>query len=304
MISVSVIIAAYNASATISRAMESCLNQESLSPLEVIVVDDGSTDGMAAILERYADDNRVKVIHFSVNRGPSSARNAGIQEASGQFIALLDADDFMDSNRLTEQLAMFEPGELKPGAVISWTREIDDKGNFIRDNKFTLAENKEDQIRQIFLGEVGAITPTFMIQKAILDVVGLFDEDLRYREDSDFLLRIIDSYGIEVSRKPLVTRMVNPTGLSRSVSEREFLRHRRLFFAKECRLYPFLESLHEKYWSKSYYILGRLLLEREPRHALGYFRKSLKYRFRLKTAMGYLLAACYCAGMGQCRQRP
>lgn len=299
MTSVSVVIATHNSSATINRAIESCLSQSVPDGIEVVVVDDGSDDHTQSTLMRYHGDVRVKLLQQAVNRGPSHARNVGISASNSPFIALLDADDVMEPDRLQEQLAMFGPDTLEPGAVVSWTREVDKNGRFFRVNQFELEKDKKDQIRQVFLGEISAITPTFLVRRSVLDVVGTFDENLKYREDSDFLMRVIHAFGIQVVRKPLVTRMINPAGLSKSASERDFLRHRRRFFDKACRLYPFLVPLRQKYWSKSYYILGRLLVNRSPYRALGYLRKSLKQGFRLKAAMAYLFVCLSCAATGR-----
>jgi glycosyltransferase involved in cell wall biosynthesis len=96
---VSVIIAAFNAAAHIEETCRSALSQTHTA-LEVIVVDDGSTDDTAAIVERIArTDPRVRLFR-QVNRGVAAARNAAIAEAKGEFIAPLDADDIGDARKL------------------------------------------------------------------------------------------------------------------------------------------------------------------------------------------------------------
>ena len=90
----SVIVPCYNGEAFLARAVESALAQ-SFRDLEIILVDDGSTDGSSAMCDRYAAlDPRVRVIHQS-NAGLSAARNAGIAAAQGEYIAFLDADDYL-----------------------------------------------------------------------------------------------------------------------------------------------------------------------------------------------------------------
>jgi glycosyltransferase involved in cell wall biosynthesis len=99
-IRLSVIMPAYNAAATIARAIESALNQTE-SDLEVIVVDDASTDATAAIaLKKAAEDGRVRVLQQSVNRGAAFARNQAVAQARGQWVAPLDADDAFAPQRL------------------------------------------------------------------------------------------------------------------------------------------------------------------------------------------------------------
>ncbi|MGU3390543.1 glycosyltransferase family 2 protein [Sphingomonas sp. M1A8_2b] len=103
--SVSVIIAAWNAEATIGRAVASALIQPEVSA--VIVVDDGSTDGTVAVA-RAVDDggNRVQIVALAGNRGPAAARNAGLDASVSPFVALLDADDFFVPNRFAALFAV------------------------------------------------------------------------------------------------------------------------------------------------------------------------------------------------------
>jgi succinoglycan biosynthesis protein ExoO len=97
---VSVLIAAYNAAPFLARAVASALNQ-SAPPIEVLIVDDGSTDTTALVAGALAEqDGRVRVLRLGVNRGPAAARNAGVAAARGAWIAVLDADDAFLPDRL------------------------------------------------------------------------------------------------------------------------------------------------------------------------------------------------------------
>ena len=96
---VSVVIPAFNASKHVHAAIESCLGQ-TLTNIEILVVDDGSVDATAAIVRRYAGDPRMKLIELATNRGVSGARNVAINHATGTWIATLDADDTMTDERL------------------------------------------------------------------------------------------------------------------------------------------------------------------------------------------------------------
>ena len=108
MPSVSVIIAAYNAEAFIGRAIASALAQ-TLPPREILVVDDCSTDGTRAVLEAAARENpMIRVIAMPRNGGPSAARNAGIAQARGDWVAVLDADDAFAPTRLATLVAFAE----------------------------------------------------------------------------------------------------------------------------------------------------------------------------------------------------
>jgi len=109
-----VVCAAYNAAATIARAVRSCLAQ-TYPPHEVIVVDDGSTDGTAAVVEALADA-RIRLLRLEANSGPSAARNAGLDAAiGGTFIALIDADDWWHADKLA---AAAQTLEHRPSALL------------------------------------------------------------------------------------------------------------------------------------------------------------------------------------------
>lgn len=101
----SIVIPSYQHAAYLRAAVESALAQT--VPVEVIVVDDGSTDGTDGLLERYADDVRVRVLTQD-HRGPSAARNAGLDAARGSFVMLLDADDVIAPTKVARQIEEFE----------------------------------------------------------------------------------------------------------------------------------------------------------------------------------------------------
>ena len=112
MPTISIIIAAYNAAAFIDRAIQSALNQ-SVLPHEIIVVNDASTDHTATVLDAIAaEHSRVKVHHLATNGGPSAARNKGLQVASGEWGAGLDADDAIAETfvaTVTEAITTHQP---------------------------------------------------------------------------------------------------------------------------------------------------------------------------------------------------
>lgn len=112
MTAVSIIMPAYNAARYIEEAIASALMQ-TLADLELIVVDDASTDNTAAIAERFATtDARVRVLRQAENAGPSAARNRGLGEARGRWIAILDADDAFLPDRLAPLVALGETQAL------------------------------------------------------------------------------------------------------------------------------------------------------------------------------------------------
>jgi len=116
---ISVVIPCFNSASTIERALRS-IEHQTLKPLEILVVDDASTDSTMSIIEEYARSSalHIRMIKQSVNGGPSVARNAGWNVATGEFIAFLDADDQWHPKKMEIQIAAFE---LTPDASMCTT---------------------------------------------------------------------------------------------------------------------------------------------------------------------------------------
>lgn len=124
---VSVVIPAHNAAGTLPDTLASARAQ-SYSPLEILVVDDGSTDGTAALVEAAASqDSRIRLIR-QPNSGVAAARNAGIAAARGAFVAPLDADDLWHPEKIALQMAVFARSTEPLGFVYAWSRRVDARG--------------------------------------------------------------------------------------------------------------------------------------------------------------------------------
>jgi succinoglycan biosynthesis protein ExoO len=109
---VSIIIPAYNCEATLLRALDSAQNQ-TIREIEIIVVDDASTDQTAALVrERMASDRRIRLYSQAVNSGPAAARNLALLHSRGEWVALLDADDEMNTDRLQQLIASAQEDDV------------------------------------------------------------------------------------------------------------------------------------------------------------------------------------------------
>jgi GT2 family glycosyltransferase len=218
---VSVVVPTYNRDYVLPRALDSLLAQTHKN-LEIIVVDDGSTDGTRALIqEHYAHEPRIRYV-YQENRGVSAARNRGLQTASGDFIALLDSDDVWKPWKVELQLRCLAQ---QPDAGMVWTdmEAIDPSGHVfdpaylhtmyttyhwfktedLFDRKSTVAQTWPDapaELRNVAVygGEIysqmimGNLvhTSTVLMTRARFEEVGLFKEDLRVSgEDYDFHLR-------------------------------------------------------------------------------------------------------------------
>lgn len=174
---ISVIIPVYNGATFIEGAIQNILSQ-TLQPQEIIVVDDGSTDGTAEIVNQFPQVTYL----YQNNQGPSAARNIGIASAKGDLISFLDCDDLYPSNKLQLLYNYFtEDTDLK--AVVGTFQYFFDTEN----DKAGYSEIHEGNIANHVLVGAG------LFKKTIFSAVGNFDEKLLYSEDFDWYQRLYAS---------------------------------------------------------------------------------------------------------------
>ena len=195
---VSVIIPTYNRGWIIKEAIDSVLAQD-YTEFELIVVDDGSTDHTSDVLDSYGDD--IKVL-FQKNKGVSAARNRGIAEASGKFIAFLDSDDLWLPQKLTVQIEFFNQ---TPDALICQTEEVWIR-NGLRVNPKKRHKKPSGMIFNPSL-ELCLVSPSaVMIRRSLFGRVGKFDETLPACEDYDLWLRISCRFSVHLIDTPLIIK--------------------------------------------------------------------------------------------------
>lgn len=188
---ISVIIPTYNCAQYIGESVDSALNQ-TLKASEVIVVDDGSTDNTKEILSRY--DGKIRYIYQN-NRGPSAARNRGIKEAAGRYIAFLDADDTWLPKKLELQ-ARFLDDHPDYGLVTCDALQFSGKHTVIVPSMAKERKLHSGRVILHLLRENFLNTNNVLIRKEVFTIVGMFDEKRRYSEDYDLWLRIAKRYKI------------------------------------------------------------------------------------------------------------
>ncbi len=195
---VSIIIPTYNRGWIIKEAIDSVLAQD-YTEFELIVVDDGSTDHTSGVLDSYGKD--IKVLSQK-NKGVSAARNRGIAEASGKFIAFLDSDDLWLSQKLSVQIEFFNQ---TPDALICQTEEVWIR-NGLRVNPKKRHKKPSGMIFKPSL-ELCLVSPSaVMIQRSLFDRVGEFDETLPACEDYDLWLRISCRFPVHLIDTPLIIK--------------------------------------------------------------------------------------------------
>jgi glycosyltransferase involved in cell wall biosynthesis len=202
---VSVVIPVYNCERYVDEALRSVFIQE-YDQMEVIVIDDGSTDRSADIIHSYQGARCI----YQTNQGVSAARNAGIASSRGEFIAFLDADDVWMQDKLKIQMAFhlrhpeigcsvgrcdtfLEPGSIMP----SWLKE-----------------------RLLHEDEVGYFPSTLIARRDVFERVGVYDTNYRTGESADWFSRVKDA-GIRIEILPyiLLRKRVHEANLSHDVAD-------------------------------------------------------------------------------------
>ena len=198
---VSVIVPAYNAGLVIEETLRSALAQ-TLSEIEVLVVDDGSTDDTVEVVRRVAaEDPRVRLIEQE-NAGVATARNVAIAAARGTYVAPLDADDVWYPNKLDDQVTRMERGGRDMGMVYSWWVSIDETET-IRGSSFPCRVEGNVALCLLYSNFIGnASVPLY--RRSAIERVGGYDPALRAQgaqgcEDWDLSLRVAARYDTGVA---------------------------------------------------------------------------------------------------------
>lgn len=195
---VSVIIPVYNRQETISRAIDSVLGQ-TYTNIEVIVVDDGSCDDTMEILRHYSD-TRIRI--FSQNhKGACAARNKGIDEAKGIYIAFQDSDDEWMPDKLYKQISYMQENCFK---VCYCPFMLYDIGVKILPKNYLLKDQYEEYIKDTLKSGNVISTQTLIMEKDVLDKVGKFDEEMPRLQDYELVIRIVQQYNIGYCAEVLV----------------------------------------------------------------------------------------------------
>ena len=232
---VSVIIPCFNSSDTIIDAVDSVLKQDGHS-IEILVVDDGSTDNTCNVLNEYIKNGVIYYIKQN-NKGPAAARNVGIRSSKGEYVCFLDADDLLYSNSIRDRMNVYKQ---YPNLGLVFT----DNKKLIRKNGKDLIYRERDLLEINFIEDIakkyidivnGDIyvlnnkiyyelilgcfiwTGTVLIRREILDDIGYFLEELRIAEDLDLWIRICRKYDIGYLNKSTAMYVLHEGGITKNI---------------------------------------------------------------------------------------
>lgn len=212
----SVVIACYNAEATISETLESVLAQ-SIGNIEVLVIDDGSTDRSRACVTTLAErDPRVRLIS-QANAGPSRARNAGISAARAEFVAFLDSDDLWTEDHLARNLQNLRD-DRGLGVSFSPVRFMDAQGCDTGGGSRTWLQDITP--RDVLDCNPTATCSALVFRKTVVETAGGMREDISFAEDQEWLFRILmTGWAIRCTGAATVRYRLSPGGLSSRVEK-------------------------------------------------------------------------------------
>jgi teichuronic acid biosynthesis glycosyltransferase TuaG len=204
---ISVIIPAYNREQYLGSAIQSVLDQ-TMSDLEVLIINDASTDQTGSIAEDFAKkDNRVRVIHHTENKHRSGALNTGIEHAQGTYISILDSDDYYVPDKLERQVAFLESNIEVDGVYGDFEMLYENNPETRLIQAIASTENVRNRLIAKAQGEDITITPegyipscSALIRKEVFDMLR-FDTNLRNMEDLDMWMQILGK-GFVLTRLP------------------------------------------------------------------------------------------------------
>ncbi len=275
---ISVIIPAYNSEKDIADAVRSALGQ-TYQPIEVIVVDDGSTDLTAEKVKDFGE--RVALIR-KPNGGPASARNAGLKAAQGEFVAFLDADDIWLPRKLEKQAAIMRR-DPRAGLVACGEMIVDHNGLVQGQLVLKNYTNKEKFIREMLQGNIVGGGSASLVRRECFEKLGPFDEALRGTEDWDMWLRIGLNYEVRFVEECLYEAWLKPNSVSSPANAEKMLHNELKLLDKIFNPgdYPVNRGQMRKSYGGRYFACARTL------KTCGEWKKAMTYM--LKSISAYPL---------------
>ncbi|MCS6881930.1 MAG: glycosyltransferase [Oscillochloridaceae bacterium] len=212
---VSVIIPSYNSARYIASTVESALAQ-TYPAVEVIVVDDGSTDATQAVLAPYR--SRITILH-QTNRGPAAARNTGLRAAAGAYLLFLDSDDLLVPTSVAAKVAFLEQHPQYGLVYSAWTQISDDGARVLGEVR---PSRQGDVLAALVRREFFFFPGAALIRRTCLDTVGAFDENAYGAEDADLWIRLARAgYAFGYIDEPLFMYRYHATSITGRVDPRQ-----------------------------------------------------------------------------------
>jgi glycosyltransferase involved in cell wall biosynthesis len=221
-----VVIPVFNGAPFVAKAVAS-VRAQGIPEVEIIVVDDGSTDGTQAVLKELGDTAGIKWFQRD-HGGPARSRNYGIEVSRGEYVALLDCDDVWLPDKLKTQLAIMQ-SDSTVGLVHSDFDVVDEQGQVLESVR---ARASREPLVQAFCGGHVALPSTLLIRRSILQQVGAFDPELYGSEDSDLTIRLFAVTRFQCVDRPLIKKLQRGHGY-RDMAFDEDLHRKKILLSRE-----------------------------------------------------------------------
>jgi len=300
MCTVSVIIPAYNCSQCLPRAIRSITDQ-TLKSVEIIVVDDGSSDDPAKAI-KDATGERVRLVVHETNRGPAAARNTGIRLAKGTYVAFLDADDWWEPTKLEAQVGLLETAPtldavfsdfaslLTTGEPAGWQgglgQQLIARGltlNLIKDSSYEVC----GQVARCLVLHTSFMHPsTVVVRRDTIERVGYFDESIWGLEDFDMWIRIARRCRVGLVDLVLVRVEQRPGSMSRryiNASIQMIKLYEKLALDPPSRDVELAQSIQNRCSTEHQNLAWELLEMGDAREARSHYWAAFQHRGEIRT---------------------
>jgi len=283
---VTVVIPVFNGEPFVAKAVES-VRAQTMNDVEIIVIDDGSTDGTQAVLQELERTHGIRWYQQD-HGGPARSRNRGIESARGEFIALLDCDDVWLPDKLEAQLSVMQR-DPSVGLVHTDFDVVDDHGAVL---EHVPARQSPEPIVHAFVGGHTALPSTLLIRKEVLQKVGALRPELYGSEDSDLTVRLYTVTQFACIDRVLVKKLQRGHGY-RDMAFDEVVHREKVLFSRELFLNG-LEGMQplnsvqraalDREWANYFLLRGRAAeKQRRSSDARRYYRQAIqKAPFRLR----------------------
>ncbi len=292
---VSVIIPTYNrADSTLKNAVESAINQ-TYNNLEIIVVDDGSKDNTKEVLEQINDPRIIYI--YQENAGPSAARNNGIRNAKGKYIALLDSDDLWLPEKIEKQVNIAESNQSIGMMCCFGMRYNPDTTEKNIEYHYCSAKNSSEFIEGLLFAPDKTVTgtSTMLFKREVFDKFGYFETGMRAYEDWDMFFKAALNYEFYCINEILVHKHTKGDSI-RNSTDLEQMEFSRIKFLQNVFSYKNLPEdilrKKNKIYSEAYHSLGWIALYcyKNTSYSRKYLFISMKYSFKKLFNKGYVIS--------------
>mgnify|MGYP001199983637 CR=1 FL=1 len=268
---ISVIMPTYNRSDLVGVSIKSVLSQ-TYRDFELIVVDDGIEERAEKVVKSFNDD-RIRYIQHEKSKGGGAARNTGIKNAKGEFVAFLDDDDEWAQNKLEIQVRQFEKTDDSIGFSFTAVENITDTGSFCTNVPDGVQDFHERALKRFS----GFLTVTLMIKKQVFEEVGVFDEIFPSNQEPDLMIRVTKEYkGLGINKPLSFVNMKEHEHINSNWDNR--INGRKMILEK----YQDDFNKYPKYLAKHYFDLALMCRDvKYFKEAKKYFVKAIKINFKL-----------------------